>query len=155
MLAYNGADLVRVVPGDNGEIQDHHADAPLADFKDDGLGKERSITVWTGRCSPAPLPARCVPNGGVMSIIAAPALSRLVSCMIFPFDAKGVKAQKRLGVGQRLWCNGRINGILADLERIQVVTRTCALFGLRKNKVPISVICNSPKTYARIQQGPS
>ena len=41
MLADSGADLVRVVPGDNGEIQDHHADAPLADFKDDGLGKKR------------------------------------------------------------------------------------------------------------------
>ena len=65
------------------------------------LAKSGSITVWAGRCSPAPLPARCVPDGGVMSIIAAPALSRLVSCMIFPFDAKGVEAQKRLGVGQR------------------------------------------------------
>ena len=63
------------------------------------LANSGSITAWAGRCSPAPLPARCVPAGGVMSIIAAPALKWLVSCMVFPFDAKRVKARKWLGVG--------------------------------------------------------
>ena len=41
LLADGGADLVRVGAGDNGEIQDHHADALLIGLKDDGLGKER------------------------------------------------------------------------------------------------------------------
>ena len=40
LLADGGADLVRVGAGDDGEIQDYHADALLAGFKDDGLGKE-------------------------------------------------------------------------------------------------------------------
>ena len=40
LLADGGADLVRVGAGDNGEVQDHHADALLTGFKGDGLGKE-------------------------------------------------------------------------------------------------------------------
>ena len=35
------ADHVRVVAGDDGEIQDHQADAPPARLEDDGLGIER------------------------------------------------------------------------------------------------------------------
>ena len=41
LLADGCADPVGVVAGDNGEIQDHHTEAALARFEDDGLGKER------------------------------------------------------------------------------------------------------------------
>ena len=41
LLADGGPDLIRVFAGDNGEIQDHQADAPPARLEDNGLGEER------------------------------------------------------------------------------------------------------------------
>ena len=41
LLADGRTNPVRVFAGDNGEIQDHDANAPPVRFEDDGLGKER------------------------------------------------------------------------------------------------------------------
>ena len=56
-FADGGADSVGVVAGDHGEIEDHHADAPLAGFEDYGLGKER-VHHGLGRAALAG-PAAC------------------------------------------------------------------------------------------------